>query len=157
MPAIMRAFCDACDYGTRFISQSATFAVLDNGKEEVLPHPCEKLEAIELTGKSLAELAKENRLRYRYGLICRTCGEFDLYTNPGAKKAGHIRSIVGSISPAVADELECVHCGSKGLQSVMGEQIGCLAFLLGQRPKPNTFDCPKCKKGMVTIEMVGQS
>jgi hypothetical protein len=156
MPEILRAYCDACDYGV-VCTQSATFIVLDNRKEKVLPHPCEDLEAEELTGKSLTELAKENRLRYRYGLICRTCGEYDLYTNPSAKKAGHIRSIVGCISPADADKMECVHCGSTGLQSVMGEQIGCLAYLLGQRPKPNTFDCPKCKKGMVVIEMVGIS
>lgn len=157
MPLIMRAYCDECDYGTRFVSQSATFVVLDNGKEEVLPHPCENLTAKELTGKSLAKLAKANRLRYKYGLICRTCGEYDLYTNPCAKKACHIKSIIGSISPADADEMECAHCGSKGLQSVMGEQIGSLAFLRGQRPKPNTFDCPKCKKGIVTIEMVAIS
>ena len=157
MPAIMRACCDACDYGVGSCPQSVTFAVLDDGKEEVLGHPCEEEDAIELTGKSLRELAKENRLRYRYGLICRTCGEYDLYTNPSAKKAGHILSIVGSISPADANEMECVHCSSKGLQSVMGETIGCLAFLLGQQPKPNTFDCPKCKKGVVVIEKWGQS
>ncbi|MFA9561850.1 MAG: hypothetical protein ACERKU_05905 [Nitrospirota bacterium] len=53
--------------------------------------------------------------------------------------------------------MECIHCGSMGLQSVMGEQISTQAFLLGQQPKPNTFNCPKCKKGMVTIEMVGIS
>ena len=132
MPAIMRAFCDTCDYCTRLLSQSATFVVLDNGKEEVLGHPLESSDARKLTGKSLRKLAKENRLRYKYGLICRTCGEYGLYENPCAKKAGHIRSIVGSISATDADEMECIHCGNKGMQSVMGELISTRAYLQGQ-------------------------
>lgn len=156
MPLILEARCDACDYALE-CSQSETFAVFDDGSEEVLGHPGEEIIARHLTGKGLSELAREKRLRYKYGLICRGCGKFDLYINPRQRVAGHIWSIVSTITPQDADEMVCVHCGSKGLQSVIGERVGCLGILFGYRPKPNRFACPKCRRGWVDIRIVGMS
>ena len=156
MPALLQAKCDSCRYRARG-SQSQTSLVLDNGSEMSLPHPGEADRAQEQTGKSLQELAKENRLLYRYGMVCRTCGIYAYYLNPRAKSVGHIGAIVGAIEQADGDEMECVHCSHKGLQSTMGEQIGCLPLLLGKRPKPNVFDCPKCKKGRVEITMFART
>lgn len=157
MPAIIEAKCNLCDYRTTG-SQSASYAILENGQEEVLPHPCEQYTAKTLTGKTIRELSAEHRIKYKYGLICRHCGVYDLYeTSKELSFGGHVGSIVGTISPNEADAMTCRHCGNQGMQSVMGEQIGCLSFLLGKRPAPNIFTCPKCHKGTVEIAMIGIS
>ena len=157
MPSIIEAKCNKCDYTVR-CSQSATYLVGENGDETILSHPVEKLRAKELTGKSFGQLAKEGRIRYKYGLICRNCGEYDLYERVGnITNKGHISSIVDCMSEEETDKIACIHCGKVTMQSVMGEQIGCLAFLLGKRPKKNELACPKCYTGTVEIKPIGKS
>ena len=157
MPSILEAKCNECDYFIGPFSQSATFVTLDDGKEKILPHPCEKMTAGALTGKTISELTKEKRMIYKYGLICQNCGKYDLYPNQNKQPGGHISSIVSSIPPDEAQNMCCIHCQKIGMHSVMGQQIGCLALLLGKKTKPNIFDCPKCNNGTVEIKMIGIS
>jgi hypothetical protein len=157
MPAIIEAKCNKCDYTVRR-AQSETYLVRENGYETILAHPGERLRAKKLTEKSFGQLAKEGRIHYKYGLICRNCGEYDLYERINSVTSkDHISSIFGWMNEEEVSKITCTYCGEKMMQNVMGEQIGCLAFLLGKRPKKNEFACPKCYTGTVEIKPIGKS
>src|SRR5687768_7245728 len=77
MPGIYRVSCDSCQF-EREAHISVTVLVLD-GREEICPHPIERSTAERLGGQGWRQLVAEDRIRYRYALICRGCGAVEYY------------------------------------------------------------------------------
>jgi hypothetical protein len=161
MPGIYVLKCDRCDFNVGPHITSLTFAVKDDGTEVVCPHPCERWAAEEATGKDWRVLVDEQRLRYRYGLICLNCGEFGYYgpdqlRNPPVGFTD-IGNIVHHPSSSEARYYTCNSCGKKALYPVCGD-TGCLLGLLnlvGLFRKKTA--CPRCKDGSISSEMVAIS
>ena len=160
MPGIYQLACESCDYAVSGI-MSLTAVVMDDGSEKICPHPCERMVAEEATGTNWSELARANRLIYRYALVCLACGELDYYgprdLSADAHAGGHIWSIVHQPSRSEAAAYACKACGVRQLYPLCG-QTGCLLALLQLiRLFREKVLCPKCQKGLLRSEMVAKS
>jgi len=158
MPAVMMLKCDKCEY-KKVTSQSSCYLTLSDGEELVLEHPAEEIQAFRATGKHLNELFKEGRIKCKYGLVCITCGEWDLYSiSKEQSTSGYIGLLVARARDKDLENISCKYCGKNTLRSVMGSQVGCLfAFIKLIFLKKDYFPCPKCGKGKIKFDITGIS
>ena len=140
---------------------SLTSVVMDDSSETICPHPCERMIAEDVTGKSWPELVRNNRLVYRYALACLACGELDYYgprdLQLDGRARGHIGSIVYQPGKSEAAAYSCKACGAQQLYPLCGE-TGCLLGLLQLFGLfREEVVCPKCQKGLLHSEMIAES
>jgi hypothetical protein len=161
VPGIYRLGCGSCDYAVRGI-MSRTTVIMDDGSEKLCPHPCERMIAERATGKKWFELARANRLVYRYALVCLACGELDYYgprdLSAEVRASGHIWSIVHQPSLSETSEYSCKACAARQVYPLCGER-GCLLalFQLFGLFRERRVACPKCQKGSLQSKGVAIS
>src|SRR5437879_10454633 len=110
MPGIYQLACGSCDYIIRGI-MSVTAVMMEDGSEQVCPHPRERMIAEKATGRSWTELAQADRLIYRYALVCLACGKMYYYASRDlavdAHAGGHIWRIAHQPSRSEAAACPC--------------------------------------------------
>ena len=160
VPGIYQLACVSCDYSVRGV-MSITQVLMDDGSEEICPHPGEWWTAEEATGKSWSELVQADRLIYRYALVCLACGKLDYYggrdRSVDDQAGGHNWEITHHPSRSEAAAHSCKTCGARQCYPLCG-QTGCLLGLLQLfgllREK---VVCQKCRKGLLRSKMVAIS
>src|SRR2546423_14521602 len=147
MPMVLRLRCEGCG-DQQAMSESRTVVLMDDGSEQLCPHPAERSVAEELTGETWSDLVKAGRIQYRYSCICGNCGAAGYYANelaPTRSFFGHIRAITWRPSPQQASVLPCSACGLKKLTP------------LSRVPSGSIFACPRCGQKTVQISFQGIS
>jgi hypothetical protein len=160
MPLVYRTQCDSCDY-SKIFSASVTYVLMDDGSEEVCPHPGEAERAERITGRSWSELRKANRIFYRNLLVCLSCGAIDYYgprdLNVDMPPRGHIRSIVDNPSRGAAKLYTCRSCAKMELRSAADYAGITKSIYKYFGSKRMDLPCPGCRKGIMAIEIFGIS
>lgn len=163
MPAIVRYKCDRCSFEQKGVESFVAVMTVD-GEEKPCPHPCEKMIATRITGKSWQHLVRQNRIRVKCALLCLSCGHLDYYamTRRSAAGGGFAHSIYYRPSLEEAASYACSSCKQQNLYPLCGPQEGCLqlilrAFRLVTPPPVQCLACPQCKVGRIAAEMVGKT
>ena len=159
MPAIMRIGCNRCDYAQTG-SQSITIAIKEDGSEVECLHPLERTMAEEATGASWKQLVREGRIRYRYALVCLSCGDLG-YHGPdqlgeGPRRWTHIGNIVSGVTRKDARKHSCERCGRNTLYPLMADETELeilLQFFNWLRGRPSRPLCPVCHTGRLEASM----
>ena len=81
MALVFNISCEKCGWHLGPTDGGNLYAVLDDGTRRPLPHPAEFTTALELTGQSLEELRKANRVGAELHYLCLQCG-VDKYLDP---------------------------------------------------------------------------
>jgi predicted nucleic-acid-binding Zn-ribbon protein len=162
MPGIFQLTCEACDYSV-LGGEACMSVVMDDGSETICSHPGERRCAERVTGKSWRQLARANRLIYRYALVCLSCGKMDYYGPHDISQTqtgGHYSRYLHQPSLREAVAYSCKTCGVKQLYPLCGDmEKGCFYLLLGffHREPQKKVNCPKCRNGTLMLKMVGKS
>jgi hypothetical protein len=118
MPLIFNLVCSKCGFADKV--HSTAYAVVDteDGREEICPHPVERLTARRITGVEWPELVRAKRVGYRYALTCQACSKTDYYRRARGFRGpaqGLIAGIAHVPSPEDAREFICLSCGRPAL------------------------------------------
>lgn len=147
MPIIFDLKCSSCDY--KSMASSTGIVILDDGTEERLGHPTESVRTKRLTGLTLEELVRTDRIRYAHQLVCGACGELGVYRREElglSTESGDLNIYFAQLTyhPSDVDAARAT-CKSCGRQAV--------------RRMDNLTDliCPKCGRITQSMEIGGIS
>jgi len=150
MPLIFNLVCSGCSFSDEV--RSAAYAVVDmeDGREEICPHPVERLTARRITGVEWPELVRAKRVGYRYALTCQACSKTDYYRSARGFR-GPAQGLIGGIahvpSSKEAREFVCSSCGRPALVP---------STRVGRGWRKQEVACPNCA-GHLELAVIGIS
>lgn len=171
MALILRVQCGSCHAEASY-SDMVLLAVLRDGTEHVLRHPCEDLDA-EALGTSLGALRRDGRLRRATPVLCAVCGTVSYHSargqritcaDCGANSCIPVARVAKLDGCGVAVLAVCVSAFLR-MWSLTAAGVGLVAWLVGihvlrtrrYRADIARLPCWSCGTQALTEEVYGKS